>query len=152
MPVGVHCTMRKYSRINWGYYLWNADLVVLVTVDRAEPVCVHLTQRQVTDPTPVTQVGTRTMFLYFCCPAQWISSVFPLTTDVSAPIRSSRFITYLLASSLPLASLPSPSSPPWSSEPGSAAFYALRRQTDSYTTTTVIYKHNLKAIFNYVTC
>src|SRR2546426_7217410 len=43
----------------------------------------------------------------FCCPAQWISSVFPLTTDVSAPIRSSRLITYLLASSLPLASPPS---------------------------------------------
>src|SRR5207244_8375745 len=114
MPVDVHCTMRKYSRINWGYYIWNADLVVLVRVDRAEPVCVHFTQRQVSDPTPVTQVGTRTMFLYFYCPAQWISSVFPLTTDVSAPIRSSRFITYLLASSLPLASLPSPSSPPWS--------------------------------------
>src|SRR2546426_8570168 len=65
MPVVVHCTMRKYSRINWGYYLWNADLVVLVAVDRAEPVCVHLTQRQVSGPTPVTQVGTRTMFLYF---------------------------------------------------------------------------------------
>src|SRR2546426_7582454 len=70
------------------------------------------------------------MFLYFCCPVQWISSVFPLTTDVSAPIRSSRFITYLLTSSLPLVSLPSPSSPPWSSEPGSAAFYALRRHYD----------------------
>ena len=100
MPVGVHCTMRKYSRINWGYYLWNAGLVVPVTVDRTEPVCVHLTHRQVSDPTPVTRVGTRTMFLYFCCPVQWISSVFPLTTHVSAPIRSSRFITYLLASSL----------------------------------------------------
>src|SRR5207244_12852085 len=35
----------------------------------------------------------------------------PLTTDVSAPIRSRRFITYLLASSLHLASPPSPSSP-----------------------------------------
>src|SRR5207245_1957964 len=110
-----------------GYYLWSAGLVCSVIVDRAKAVCVHLTQRQISYPTSVTQFGTRTMFLYFCCPAQWISSVFPLTTDVSAPIRSSRFITYLLASSLPLASLPSPSSPPWSSEPGSAAFYALRR-------------------------
>src|SRR2546426_10809616 len=100
MPVGVHCTMRKYSRINWDYYLWNAGLVVSVIVDRAKPVCVHLTQRQISYPTLVTQFGTRTMFLYFCCPVQWISSVFLLTTDVSAPIRSSRFITYLLAFSL----------------------------------------------------
>ena len=32
MPVDVHCTMRKYSRINWGYYLWNAGLVVSLIV------------------------------------------------------------------------------------------------------------------------
>src|SRR5207245_8667691 len=77
MPVGVHCTMRKYSRINWCYYLWNAGLVVSVIVDRAKPICVHLTQRQISYPTPVTQFATRTMFLYFCCPNCGFLLCFP---------------------------------------------------------------------------